>query len=399
MEIDLSSLSLEQSKEFVDHFNANIRKKNDTLLGPTGSTNFDNDGATVYLDDTIVVDEERFTICWKLRMKHTGELLSASVERTENAPKGILEKKAYEFLNSILIHTISSNRQRFYIRTHYTCMSGSNLEGEYWIKGKRVAPQFPEDNSSLIDAERYIVLDQEVDAIDGQHAREIAEHRAYQYACRISLLTEVGLQKPKFEYRYCLKNFNGEIVQERESTQHIDRWQPSTMPAKAELCDLGQFRGSVFDDNSMSNNRFVMPRETRKIFRGLDGLSTRKKEAFDRCANMYRLGLVLGPGLPTVKLSYFYGAIDAIIKTVDEDLDMTKFMDAYGDPGGVDVVREMGREVRSAHWHSGEMKLGETDFRSDYLTNPQGLIRSAMFREGQKHIRNAIFKWCLSEIG
>lgn len=54
--------------------------------------------------------------------------------------------------------------------------------------------------------------------------------------------------------------------------------------------------------------------------------------------------------------------------------------------------------IRSAHWHGGEFALGETDYRRDFLTNPEGHIKFNVFREAHRVIRTSIFNWVIREI-
>jgi len=66
--------------------------------------------------------------------------------------------------------------------------------GEYWLQGVRFAQLIPEDNQChLINAERILVFDQKIEAIDDSNASEIANEKAAELSSYLSFIMNIGL--------------------------------------------------------------------------------------------------------------------------------------------------------------------------------------------------------------
>ena len=68
------------------------------------------------------------------------------------------------------------------------------FDGQYWLPGYRFAPAWPADPEPwLLNAERVVVIDQNISAIDVYHAHVLANEAARRYSARLSLLLDIGL--------------------------------------------------------------------------------------------------------------------------------------------------------------------------------------------------------------
>lgn len=399
MKRDLKELDKEKSKDFLDYFNAALRSKS-PIPFPSGSSHFTELGYEACIDDWLdTSDGRKVSITWKILLEADGSAISIEAISAPTIEQDLWEHNAHEFIGNILVAVLSGEKQSYFKRRHFAAISGSNLAGEYWLPGYRFAPQFPVDDSQLVFSERYLVIDQEISAIDSWHADELADERAALAAAHLSLITDVGVYKPIHEYRWFLKNENGEFKQHRESTHHVDLAVPARMPKKGELCQPCRFEGTVFDHEIMANNKFRCPSETRKILRGLTNANPAKKSAFDKCALLYQLALTIGRYHPTVRLSYEYASINAIAQELaGEYTGFSDFVRRNISEDSDSLLEYIHTRIRSAHWHGGEFALGETDHRRYCLTNPAGIIRFNVIYEAHRVMRTALFNWIMRDI-
>lgn len=400
MKIDLTQLDIESSREFLEYFYAALRAKSGMPFSHPGSSRFSGEGYLANLDDWLLtVGGEKVSITWQILLTPEGSAISVEALANEEIPQERWDSIASKFVSDILVSVVSGKKEKFFKRRHFSAISGSNLSGEYWLSGYRFAPQFPDDESRMISAERYLVIDQEIEAIDTWHADELADERAAMAAAHLSLITDIGITKPIHEYRWFLKSEDKEIVQFRESTQHIDLNVPVQMPSKGQLSELTTFEGSVFDHERYANNEFHCPTETRRILRGLRKANPAYKSAFNNCSMLYQLALTIGRYHPTVRISYECAAIDAIVQEFTNDYrGFSDYVRRNIDEDVDDLLEIIHGKVRSAHWHGGQFALGETDYRRDSLTHPQKHLRFHLIREAHRVIRHSIFNWVMTEI-
>jgi len=286
---------------------------------------------------------------------------------------------------------IGKDRSKFFRREYFTTISGCNLIGEYWLPGFRLAPLFPEDDSTLINSQRIIVIDHEVEAIDMRHADVISKNTASIYSAYLSFIIDISLKKPKVEELYFLNKENKELHMQRKSTNLIDKDIPTNMPGKNEICKTSRFIGSVFDAIKVTGKELICPEETRKILKGIQEADESVQDAFTRCCKLYQLASNLSCDYPTAKLSYECASVEAIVKTMKLN-SFTWFMEKYAGPNK-EIYDFIYGNVRSGHWHSGDFLFGEDNQELDHLSNYNRMSSSILLMKCHTLIRKAILNW------
>ena len=172
------------------------------------------------------------------------------------------------------------------------------------------------------------------------------------------------------------------------------------MPKKGELCRLGGY----FDIHSTENNEAGepqrMPREARKILRGIDQANPAVAEAFDRGARLCQVSNVCGRLFPSLGLAYMVAAVEAISEA-DQTCDgFSNFMRKYVTPTKeLDrMLQYLYRNVRSAHFHAGAFPMGEFSAQRyfDPLMDMDTVNADSLHRRGYKLLREAIVNWMMS---
>lgn len=402
MKIDFPELDANKSKEFLDYFNAALRSRHDMPFAAEGSASAKSDGFESSFWDFIKVPEEGgAAITWKIAQKMDGRLVSIEATPDSEQPPDGWKDTARSFVTDILTSVLSGRKQKFFRRRRFSALYHENLKGEYWISGYRFAPLLPDDDSTLMNAERLLVIDQELDAIDNEHADEIADERAAILSAQLSIITDICIFKPADEYRYIITRKNGEFINDRAITKYLEKESISSMPSKGDLCDPVNFEGSVFDSDKSIHTPFSLPRETRRIIKCLELSNPQLKLAFNKASLVFQLALSAGRYYPTVKIAYEYASIDALNQALGSpyrgfsDFVRNNLDDNEYDEEILDYIHG---KVRSAHWHGGEFALGETDYRRDFLTNPQELIRFHILRDAHRIIRKSMFNWVMREV-
>lgn len=387
-------LNEEKSALFIKYFYAAMRNPEFGYLPLNGHGRFEDGYYISKQSVNFKYKGQNLFVRWELVFENNNILVSIS--NLNSTPE--LDLILSEFLNSLLQKVINNERKKFFIRTIYRTISGCNMSGEYWLKGFRIAPLFPEDGSFLQNAERILVIDQNVSAIDLNDAREIANENASKYSAYLSFILNKGIELPRHEELYFLNKIDNKLVMERKSNQIIPPYGLNAMPKKKKLCDLGEFKHSVATGIGLSEEELFLPVETRKIISRIDESTEEVKAAFLRCCKLYQLGLNIGRYYPTVKLSYMCGAIDSIVKSNKKEYgSFSEFMTKYSGEDK-DTHNYIHNDIRSAHWHSGNFELGEFDFNSSNHGNPGMFLKFEREMYSQEKMRVAILNWLNQKI-
>lgn len=389
-------LDLEQSKLFVKYFMAAMKEPDNTILPSNNSERFEDGYFRCEHSVTFDISGEIIFVIWLLKFNSDNTIFSVS--NLNNEGDAEFELKLSKFLNSVLQNVLSLKRNDYFRRVIYRALSGTSFMGEYWLQGIRFSQLNTEDNEChLINAERLLVFDQKIKAIDDNNANEIANEKAAELSSYLSFLMNIGLETPKNEERFFLFRDNNNYSMQRASTQVISsEGAIEEMPKKGKLSTPGLFNGSVFD-RFPPGGSLVCPVETRIILRGITEASEEHKDAFRRCCKLYQLALNVGRYYPTVRISFICAAVEAIVKTnVNEYKGFSPFMAQYSGENR-ELHEFIYESVRSAHFHSGNFALREFDFESPFM-NPIASKIDDKSLNAEVKMRFSIFNWLNEKI-
>lgn len=321
----------------------------------------------------------------------------------ESPDSDTTEKLANTLIIDSLANALGAKKKIFFRRVWF-CYIGEQLDGEYWLGSNvRIAPVDPEDpNPQFASSERYISIDINVEAIDVHGAIVSANNRANLLAARLSLILNVGIYSPSSEHRWTIPE-ELELPCELRQLGYLYKGpQLTELPRKGEICKLGKFEHSMHYRIPYFGETIKFPEEARKLISAIDNSDSRTVTAFDNCAFLYQLALNAGKYLPTVKISYFVAAIDAICKAEIQFRDPSSFIRHYALPThDIDhLLNFMHRSVRSAHFHAGEFPFGEFE-QTRHLRIYSGSSKRMSehrYRECIKLIRAALANWAAIKI-
>ncbi len=391
-------------QSFLDHFNAALRQVSSNRSSSAG---FHPDGtfrSAVTLP--LLVDAQPVTLTWTATKIADGTLKDIAIETgTLGAEERRWAPIAQAIVTTALADALSNKRRRLFrrVRFHYV---GPQLDGEYWLPGFRLAPALAEDTAPLlVNAERVVYLDFNVDAIDDVHAEGVAQEIARRHAARLSLLLNVGLFVPVPVDRWVIVNDQHPVTGSRRYfVGYLDpKPLPDEMPGKGVECRLGAYSGKLTEFYRYAGKRLQCPEETRRVLRGIDGAAPRIRDAFDRCARLWQVANVIGEQFPSAGLAYRIAAAEAITEGNPEYTSFADFIRKNAHSTIVDLEPALDflyRSVRCAHFHGGQFPLGE--FARVRFFDPvmdEHDVQSSNVRMiGSGILRNAIVTWILNAV-
>lgn len=376
-----------KSKLFMQYFYAMQKNNEFEMLVCNGSSSWNSEGLfEVNRDVTFEYNGSNIFVCWKILYNSKQELLS--IENMNNAGDENFDKLLMEFLSDCYHMVINEKTKKYYKRYYYRTISGCNLAGEYWFKSFRFAPLFPDDDSRIINSERIVVLDMEVDAIDNDHANQISYELSEFYISVLSFIMDLRFEHEEIHDKY-VKNDNHEMI--RLSTQIVDRTISEKMPKKNVLCSTTRFKGSIYDTLRSTNQVLVCPKETRKIINGIEQLNEDIQTAIMKSCRLYRVAKNIGYRYTTAMLSYECAAVESIVKNMKYD-SFSWFMTQYAgeDKELYDFIYS---EIRSGHIHSGEFVFSDFSSRGNTLDDTTFLTKTMLIQKAHYRMRFAIIKW------
>ncbi len=402
MIIKLDKLPPEKSQEFLNYLNAGLRK-NAKYPFPCGTiASFNAKGEhEAYLEGDLGLEKEKtIRIIWKVVQKPDGSIpFIEATPQIENIEETVWKPLVNTFIQEIMVSTLAEEKSSFFRRS-YICHIGPTLDGEYWLPGFRFAPLMPDDEMlSLFGAERMFVIDQEVSALDDYHAEIVAKEQAKIISAQLSLILDIGLYEIQHEYRWVKYQTDdeSELKSGRFQLGYWDDKRPEKMPNKEELCKLGRYEDSITVIKKVNRYNIACPKEIRRILRGLSNSSLKIQKAFNRGAGLYQIGLTAGRNMPSIKLAYKVGTIDAIGQNLGLK-DAKEFIEKYMPEISKKYIDYIWGNIRSAHWHGGEFPMGEDSPNNLELTNPNHIVIFEAQNQVNKIVRQAIVNWIIDEV-
>ena len=404
MDISLNLPAGPRQREFLDYLNSALRARLASGSGSAGRAL----GGTFFseLSGPFPVGQGHVDLTWTIVKESDGTITRFSVEATDSALPAISwQTAAYEFATSVLAATLAEKRQHFFRRSQFFYI-GPQLDGEYWLPGYRFAPAFEEDPEPfLINAERVVSIDQDIYAIDDMHALALAEESSRRHAAHLSLLLNVGLYRQEQVMRWILPRTNG--LPAAESVRGLLAFRHhgpalSEMPEKGQVCKLGGNKGSLASRYRVAGELLSLPKEARRILRGINQADALVVNAFDRGARLYQVGSVCGRLFPSVGLAYRVAAVEAMSASDPTCSGFSEFMRKHvtsrSDIEG--ILQHLYGRVRSAHFHSGAFPMGEFDLSQDFdpMMDVDSVKLDSTHQACYELTREAIVNWMQSMV-
>lgn len=399
MDIPLHLQAGPRQRDFLDYLNSALRSRMTNYGGRAGRLE---DGTFFSsVSGAFPIDSGHAELTWTVYKSPDGDLTHLSVEPTDSGTSSSTwTAAAYEFANSVLAATLAERKQAFFRRTLFFYL-GPNLDGEYWLPGFRFAPILPDDpDPHLINAERPVCIDQVVHAIDDMQAHALAEETARRQAARLSLLLNVGLYRSEQSMLWVWPTTDGQPAA-ASVRMHAQFNHPSAsanaMPEKGAACSLGQYAGSLAARYRVAGELQSLPREARKILRGIDQADPLVADAFDRCSRLYQVASVCGRTFPSVGLAYRVAAVEAISAADSTVKGFSEFMRKYVKSTGdiESLLQYLYGPARSGHFHAGAFPMGEFSRQSyfDPLMDMDSVHRDSIHRTCHELTREAVVNW------
>lgn len=403
MRVPIGIRSKDKQRRFLDYLNANLRQH---ISSSSGQAGFKRDGTfESVITGAFSLDNTEVVLTWKFFKSKEGILEYIEVICEEdNIENSEWTDKAHKLIYSSLASALEKKQKSFFVRRKFFYV-GPQLDGEYWIRGFRFAPAFPEDPKPyLLNAERPIVIETKLKAIDSRHLVGIANEFANRQSARLSLLLNVGIYKSEQVFRWVLeKNDKGKQISQRHqlgfsTTNSL----PNKMPMKEELCPLGKYQSELRAKYRYAGELLSLPAETRKVYRAIEESNKNIEDAFDHCARLYQTGRVIGLHYPSAGLAYQVAAVESITQAIPEFDGFSDFVRRFVEPKPeLDTALDfLYASVRSAHFHGGKFPFGE--FSNHTLSGPlmdsDQIEKSSLRTLGFQITREAIVNWLLSEV-
>lgn len=389
---------LAKQRLFLEYLDAALRRHSDSS---GGSNHYDEDGN--YIDESafnVNLEEGSGTLHIRITASDDDSLISIEFESLDSEA---VEKFTNKLIIESLGNALGAKKKAFFRRVLF-CYVGEQLDGEYWLGSNvRVAPVDPEDpNPQFANAERYISIDINVEAIDVHGAIVTANNQANILAARLSLILNIGIYSPSSEHRWTVPEDFKSPCELRQLGYFNRGPELKEMPRKGKTCKSGKFEHSMHYRVRCLGESYKFPEETRKLISAIDKSDSRTVTAFNNCTFLYQLALNAGRYMPTVRISYLVAAIDALCKAETKFRDPSSFIRHYALPTHdiEHLLDFMHGSVRSAHFHAGDFPFGEFE-QTRHLTIYSGSSRRMSehrFRECIKLVRAALANWAAIKI-
>jgi hypothetical protein len=409
---------------------------------------------------TVLADLEgtlaKLDIEFRLNTDHIYETRISLYEKPKDINAYTLKFFAISLIQEIITNDHNEELKKYTIRTYSKYYCRHAITDSIVIN---IAPKFlikPQPWSSREEplSEQILMFDTEVDAVNIEHARNIAYNHTANVNAYLSVLLDCGFEMVNSEFRiFNIKNERGVLQSMRFRTGVVDEelgllvkdnhyglkdlydqdQVDSYNSGKIALSFAGPREDGGVDhystavlDNS-SNNDFLdktfskhtlippagskdrvapphlsdapdfldtserLPAETRKFFKAIASLDVKKKDAFLACCRLYNLALTVGRRHPTLAQSYKVCAVEAL--GLCEQQKFSEFMVAHSKPGFDKDLTDYFYSVRSKHFHAGQFLFDEYNIEFQRNIAFSFNAKNADFGNFSRYIRIAIINW------
>lgn len=357
-------------------------------------------------------------------------------------------KDIYHEFTEGLIH---KNEEKFTVRVYHSILHDVGFKGEYVVNWKskiKFKSLFNEKIKNTI-SERIIAFDCEVQAISLTHARTKAINIVKEFVAYLSVLIDIGFFEINSKFSHYIKKNNencslqGEfqrssfidhelklIVKDNmNGLRHIDDYsaiEPLSF-LSIDMFEAGKFEidSTYIENNSVKlnqnlertfknnkiekvkgNNNYCneivvseynslnleIPQQIRQYYKGILELSDEKLLYFRNSCRLYNISKTCGIYESTLMLSYMVSAVECLAKS--EKIGFSEFMRRYlKDEYDKTFCDFLYGNLRSGHFHSGEMFFTEYDLNLDITLDNNHQRMSNDLMKGQYYLRKAIIVW------
>lgn len=347
---------------------------------------------------------------------------------------------------------LHNDLKNYTIRVYYKILHDIGFKGEYIISGKykiRFKPLFNEKQKNTI-SERIIAVDCEIEAKSVVQARSKAINVTKDFVAFLSVLINTGFYTlySKFSH-YITKdniglrsefqrnafydselgflvmdNMNGlrhiEDYKEREPLQFFSysavesnnignsyfennssrvnmNMEKTFLEFKINKSRIQNEYREDIDCEAISSPIILIPRQIRKYYKGIHELEENKLKYFKNCSRLYNISMTCGADEPTLMLAYMVSAVECLAKT--ENKSFSEFMKNYSkDEYDKDFVDFLYGNLRSGHFHSGEMFFAEYNVNLDIMFESDFLRKREIYYKGRLCLRKVLIEWIKQNI-
>jgi hypothetical protein len=311
----------------------------------------------------------------------------------------VLSSFVDSFLLAVFDEVITGEMHGFIVRQQFI-YQGPPLDGEYWLPGRsRVAPHpVTEGLRPGSWVSQILIIDQEIDAIDEDHAWAVASDRAETMTAWLSLILDIGLRIPPGEWLWTYTDeWSTEGSWRYWAAPRAPRFLKH-MPKRGSESSPGEWTGRLHGGRD-GGRKLSFPREARRILRFAETAPERLRTAFDGCCRLYQLSNVLPHEFVSAKLALRVAAVEALTKATEKGDSFSAFMRARSPlvrsyPDLLDVLYG---KLRSGLFHAGQLY-----FNNETRTRSIGDFEAARRRDeearGEGALRDAIIVWLRENI-
>ncbi|MBV4418603.1 hypothetical protein KM800_04575 [Clostridium tyrobutyricum] len=355
-------------------------------------------------------------------------------------------KEIYQQFTEGLIHP---NEKKYTVRVYYSILHNTGFKGEYIVSWKskiKFKPLFNEKQKNTL-VKRIIAFDCEVKAVSLSNARSKAMNRVKDFTAYLSVLINIGfidinskvshyirqdgekyiceLQRNAFFDEEC----NLMVIDNMNGLSHKSYYKYVKVPSyfsvstfKDETLDISSsyIKNNSFRTNTNMEKLFLnhkiekskvennyaenildknfdsfdlrIPKQIRKYFRGILDLSTKQGEYFRNSCRLYNISQTCGIYEPTLMMAYMVSSVECLAKS--EKISFSKFMERYLDKEyNKDFCDFLYGNLRSGHFHSGDMFFNEYNVDLDITLNRDFQNILDTYNNGKYYLRKAIIAW------
>lgn len=408
-----------------------------------------------YFDE---IKEEKVLININIRLSHEKKnnvniKLNIQTDH-ENISNYDLEHYYFQCIYVIITEDLLNEGDIEYtIRVYYKILHDKGFQGEYIIRWKnnkkiRFKPLFNERLKNTV-GERIICVDCEVNAKSLAHARSQAINISKDFLSYLSLLTGIGFYEMHSKFMHFITNGNNELnfsyARHAFFDQELNLFVKDNMNGlnhKDDSVSIPSFQsfhtvgadgfkitGSYFankDDNVHMDNVFKklritksktqnpysdsikiepiyyssslqIPRQIRAYYRGILDLDNKKSISFRNACRLYNISQTCGAYEPTLMLAYMVSAVECIAKS--EKKSFSSFCSTYlKDEYDKEICDFLYGNLRSGHFHSGEIFFTEYNINLDITLEPNFQSLTNIYNKGRYILRKTFINWVITNV-